>query len=277
MMTHFSSCLWENAELLSLNSNTTNSDQPTSIPSSFDVTHKDENGNKQKKTNKSMLNILIKFWLIILTLSHNLELTWAFFSSIHRQQTLEMSLKATEKSNVKVVSEQIINELKVTIKLCRAERSCRFSWLFTTRHTSMQWTSVTPHNKQTHTPSDDELHHDSVWNHDAHHFLQHALLDTERKEKEYFDSPVHHECDAAGCVSECLLTCLMMPGWCLRASVCRPERCPASPCCWPAEAAACRPSAGSLRETTSPWDVETHIQVELHPWFYDPLVYYLVD
>lgn len=54
-----------------------------------------------------------------------------------------------------------------------------------------------------------------------------------------------------------LLTCSRRPGWCLHASVCHPERCPSSPCCWPAEAASCRLSAASLQETPSPWQERT--------------------
>lgn len=106
-------------------------------------------------------------------------------------------------------------------------------------------------------PSNDQLHHDPVWNHDPHHFLQHTLLNTERKERrDILRDPLWSE--RAVFVSYCLLTCLMRPDWCLRASVCRPERCLASPCCWPAEAAACRPCPGSLQEPPSPWDIRTH-------------------
>lgn len=205
-----------------------------------------------------MLNILIKFWLIILTLSHSLELTWEFFSSIHRQQTLEMSWEVTiyyieAESHYKALQSRAELQIQLVIHhqthhtINKHTHPPTMSFTMTLYETMMPITSFS-------TPS--------------------LILKEKKKSISTLRSTTNVTLLA---VSECLLTCLMMPGWCLRASVCRPERCPASPCCWPAQAAACRPSAGSLRETTSPWDVETHIQLELHPWFYDPLVYYLVD
>lgn len=61
--------------------------------------------------------------------------------------------------------------------------------------------SITTH---THTqrgdsPSNNELHHDSVWNHDSQNFLQHTLLDAEREEEELNESGLVN----TACVSEC--------------------------------------------------------------------------
>lgn len=41
-----------------------------------------------------------------------------------------------------------------------------------------------PHHRQTRSPSDDELHHDPVGHHDAHHLLQDAVSDAGGQERE---------------------------------------------------------------------------------------------
>lgn len=112
------------------------------------------------------------------------------------------------------------------------------------------------HMKRRDWPSNDELHHDSVRDHDPQNLLQHAVFDTETEkttESFFFLNP--NWASAFG--ADWLLTCSRRPGWCLHASVCHPERCPSSPCCWPAEAASCRLSAASLQETPSPWQERT--------------------
>lgn len=112
------------------------------------------------------------------------------------------------------------------------------------------------HMKRRDWPSNDELHHDSVRDHDPQNLLQHAVFDTEMEktiESFFFFNP--NWASAFG--ADWLLTCSRRPGWCLHASVCHPERCPSSPCCWPAEAASCRLSAASLQETPSPWRERT--------------------
>lgn len=112
------------------------------------------------------------------------------------------------------------------------------------------------HTKRRDWPSNDELHHDSVRDHDPQNLLQHAVFDTEAEktiESFFFLNPNW----ASTFGADWLLTCSRRPGWCLHASVCHPERCPSSPCCWPAEAASCRLSAASLQETPSPWRERT--------------------
>lgn len=113
------------------------------------------------------------------------------------------------------------------------------------------------HMKRRDWPSNDELHHDSVRDHDPQNLLQHAVFDTETEKtiESFFFFLNPNWASAFG--ADWLLTCSRRPGWCLHASVCHPERCPSSPCCWPAEAASCRLSAASLQETPSPWQERT--------------------
>lgn len=157
----------------------------------------------------------------------------------------------------------------------------------------MIWRSLNTNPQRCYWPCNNELHHDSVWNHDPHHLLQHTVLDAKKIKKKSANSligwgaeqifqeihlPVNQRNPERGCerkkgfpldpadlldpgdpANTAWLTCWMKPGLCLRASAFRPRRCLSSPGCWPAEAAKCRPSGESLLETPNPWDTETGI------------------